>query len=463
MQPGQDWTRTEPEHWRFGGGASETVLHPIVLVAMLATIVVLLWRPRRIGLVAFLLSTFLIPAGQQLLIGGVHIFVYRIIVMAGLIRMIQMRSSRSTLLAGGWNSLDTVFMWYVCLHAIAFISLNYDSSAIVNQVGFIWDYVGGYLLLRYLIQDDADVTQTIRCFACLVILLAVCMIREQLTGQNIFGILGGVRLSSQIREGRIRSEAVFQHAILAGTFGATLLPLFIWLWKTGKARLLSIAGIVGATVMTLASACSTPIGTYAAGLIAVCFWPLRRSMRTFRWGLGISLILLHIVMKAPVWALIERIDIVQGSSSYHRYELVNQFIRHWSEWWFIGTKTNAEWGDLLFDASNQYVADGISGGIFALTFFISQICYGFSRVARGRKAIERKDRQKALLLWCLGASLFAHVIAFFGIDYFDQIRVSWFALLAMICAATAGLQRLPSISLTPQVSESRTALSVSGA
>ena len=31
-------------------------------------------------------------------------------------------------------------------------------------------------------------------------------------------------------------------------------------------------------------------------------------------------------MKAPVWALIERIDIVQGSSSYHRYELVNEFI-----------------------------------------------------------------------------------------------------------------------------------------
>jgi len=29
------------------------------------------------------------------------------------------------------------------------------------------------------------------------------MIREQITGQNIFGLLGGVRLESEVREGRI--------------------------------------------------------------------------------------------------------------------------------------------------------------------------------------------------------------------------------------------------------------------
>jgi hypothetical protein len=33
--------------------------------------------------------------------------------------------------------------------------------------------------------------------------------------------------------------------------------------------------------------------------------------------------------------------------------------------------------------------------------------------------------------------MFSHLVGFFGISYFDQTRVSWFALLAMIMAATA--------------------------
>jgi hypothetical protein len=36
----------------------------------------------------------------------------------------------------------------------------------------------------------------------------------------------------------------------------------------------------------------------------------------------------------------------------------------------------------------------------------------------------------------LGVTLFTHVVAFLGITYFDQTRVIWFALLAMIAAAT---------------------------
>jgi hypothetical protein len=41
----------------------------------------------------------------------------------------------------------------------------------------------------------------------------------------------------------------------------------------------------------------------------------------------------------------------------------------------------------------------------------------------------------------LGASLFANVVAFFGISYFDQTIVAWYALLAMIYAATISVRR----------------------
>jgi cyanate permease len=42
-------------------------------------------------------------------------------------------------------------------------------------------------------------------------------------------------------------------------------------------------------------------------------------------------------------------------------------------------------------------------------------------------------------MWLLGATLFAHVVGFFGISYWDSNECVWFAFLAMISAATAGL------------------------
>jgi hypothetical protein len=430
--------RIEPEHWRFGGGPSETVLHPLVLIAMLIAIIVILGMSKRAALVALLLSTFLIPLGQQFVIGSVHLFVSRIIIAAGWIRMLSDRRGPGLIsLGGGWNTLDKYFLLYVICRAVAFSLLNASGAAIVNQVGFVWDFLGGYILLRYLIQSEEDILRTIKWFAYIVGILAICMVGEQLTGKNVFGILGGVRLVSEVRAGRIRSEGVFQHAILAGVFGATLMPLFFWLWKSGKARVLAIFGVAGSAVMAITTACSTPIGTLAVACMGICFWPVRKYMRPLRWALGIVLIVLHLVMKAPVWALIERIDIVQGSSSFHRYQLVDEFIRHWSDWWLIGTNSNASWGNLLFDVSNQYVAEGTAGGLIVLILFICQISWCFGRLGSARKAVEPQDRLEAWLPWLLGVSLMAHVTAFLGISYFDQTRVSWFALLAMISVATA--------------------------
>ncbi len=49
-------------------------------------------------------------------------------------------------------------------------------------------------------------------------------------------------------------------------------------------------------------------------------------------------------MKAPVWALIQRITIFGGNSGYHRYELINQAILHFWEWFLVGTKNPSSLG-----------------------------------------------------------------------------------------------------------------------
>jgi hypothetical protein len=64
------------------------------------------------------------------------------------------------------------------------------------------------------------------------------------------------------------------------------------------------------------------------------------------------------------------------------------------------------------------------------------ICICFSRIGTARKAVAG-DSKKEWFFWIFGAALFSHVVAFFGISYFDQTRFVWFALLAMIATATA--------------------------
>jgi hypothetical protein len=140
-------------------------------------------------------------------------------------------------------------------------------------------------------------------------------------------------------------------------------------------------------------------------------------------------------MKAPVWAIIGRIDLTGSSSGYHRYMLVDTCIRHFSDWWLIGTKHYNEWGSDMWDLSDQYVAYAVTGGLATLVSFIAIIFYSFRELGTARKYVAR-DKRYEWLLWCLGASLFAHVMAYFGIGYFDQMQVVWFVLLAMISATT---------------------------
>jgi hypothetical protein len=420
----------------FGGGATETVLHPAVLVAMLVAMVLFLVLPRKHVIVPVLVTMFLIPLGQQFYVAGAHFFVCRLLILVAFIRaMVSKVPKQKSHYAGGWNSIDTAFTCYVIISAAATMMLNLDASALVNQIGYLWDYLLGYLLLRSLIRDEKDTLLVIKCFAGLMVLLSVAMVVEQMKMVNIFGLLGGVNAVPEVRDGKVRSQGVFQHSLTAGAFAATAIPLFLFLWKSGKAKLFSVVGVVAATVMTISTQTSTSLMTYAAGILAVFMWPLHKKMKMVRTSLAAALIILHLVMKAPVWFLIARIDLTGSSSGYHRAELVDQFVNHFSSWWLVGTKDAAKWGWDMWDAQNMYVSVGEAGGLAALVFYILVISRSFARLGNARK--RATSTKQEWLLWFLGAGLFANVLAFFGVNYFDQVRMAWFALISMICASTA--------------------------
>ncbi len=420
----------------FGGGATETVLNPIVLVAMLIAIILILVLPRKYAIVPVLLIAFLVPTGQSVYAVGVHWLVIRIIVLVGLLRFVVIRvTAKRSPFAGGLNKIDKAFLICVVAQAIAIPLLYMNSQALINQIGILIDCLGGYSLLRALIRDDNDVYRTLKCLALLTVILGVCMVREQITVQNVFGQIGLGRTVPEIREGKIRSQGVFQHSLTAGTFGATLLPLFFLLWKNGKAKVMAAAGVFGCTVMTICSNSSTPLLAYVAGVLGVFLWPIRKKMKALRWGIVIGLLALQMVMKAPFWFIIAHIDLTGGSSGYHRAELVDQFLRHISDWWLMGTTNAGTWGWDMWDQQNQYVNVGESGGSVALIFFIAMISRSYVRIGNARKLHQGMRRE--WLFWFIGCALFANLTAFFGVNYFDQSKISWFALLAMISATTA--------------------------
>ena len=432
-----------PDRPKFGGGASETLLHPFVLVAMIITIVLLLLLPRRIAAFPLLFMTFLAPNTQQFYFAGIHLFVLRIVILAGLARVFSGKDpSETSRFAGGWNSIDTAFSICVLIEAVAVVLLNHDGQALVNQVGFVWDMLGGYLLLRYLVRDENDIYRVTKCMAILSLLLGIAMIIEWQTMENVFGLLGGVRSIPEIREGKVRSQAVFQHSLLAGTVGATLLPLFVLLWTNAKAKTFAVIGAIGSTTMMLTSNSSTPLLAYAAGIFAICFWPFRKVMRKIRYGIVAGLIALSLVMKAPVWFIIAHIDLTGSSSSYHRAALVDVFIRNFSDWWLIGTNNAENWGWDMWDVQNQYVSVGEAGGLAAFIFFIAVISRSFGRIGDARKIVDGNISQERFL-WLLGAALFSNIVGYFGVNYFDQSRMAWFVILTAISAGTSGILKKP--------------------
>src|SRR5258706_4031158 len=235
----------QPENLRFGGGASETILHPIVLIAMLVAIALIFLLPRKY-VFPVLSATFLIPLGQEILIGGLHFFVFRIIVLAVAVRMLgSMFASPEGAFGNRLGRLDVVFLFWVFFGALAGILVfSFNTGALVYQAGFLLDAVGGFFVVRYLIRDDEDIFRTIRAFAAISIIIAGCMVFEKMHRLDLFGLLGGVRALPEVRGGSVRFQGPFDHELLAGTFGLTLFPFFFLLWKSGKSRLLGVAGMI---------------------------------------------------------------------------------------------------------------------------------------------------------------------------------------------------------------------------
>ena len=397
-----------------------TTIHPIALVIIVTLSLAIIFIRRQYVLIPIFLGACFIAPAQRIVIASLDFSSLRILGLVGWIRVILKKETTGF----KWNPLDKIIIILAFSRILTYFALWQTTSALIYKLGESYSSVGTYFLLRILIKKVKDIEIAIKGFILISILVAIAFLLEKATARNIFSVFGGVPEITRLRGGRLRCQGAFPHPIIAGCFWAALLPMFMaQLWQK-KGKVFGLLGIITSSIIIITTASSTPMMGLMVGLIGFCFYPIRYKVRLIFVGIIFLFLGLSFYMNAPVWAIFARIDIVGGSTGYHRYRLIDSTIRNFKEWWLIGIKSTGHWGFLMYDITNQYVKQAVSGGLITLILFILLIRSVFKN---WDKQIKESSffKDKNILAWAIGLSMSVHLIQFIGVSYFGQISLIW--------------------------------------
>jgi hypothetical protein len=401
--------------------------------------ILLIALPRKYALIPIFLSALYMTLGQRLVVMDLNFMIFRILIVIGFLRIIIRRD-------GGpiqYNTLEKVIILWGIVAIITGFLLDINTNQFDNlqhRSGQVFSALGTYYIFRYYITSIDDIKRNIGILAIIIVPLAVAFLIEKTSGQNLFFFFGGVPEFTMMRYDRLRCQGPFAHPILAGTLGVTTMPMFVTLlFEQGRKKFIGLMGIISSIIIVITSASSGPLLAWIGAMIALFSWPLRNKMRMVRWGILLVLIALHMIMKAPVWYLIAKISYIMGGTGWGRSALIDYAIKYFNEWWLIGTTNTAHWdpvgvlpNEAMMDITNQYILEGVYGGLARMLLFIAMIVVGFGGIGKAMEALKNEKFAIKYLPWALGAALLAHAIGFISVAYFDQLIVMWYLLLAMI-------------------------------
>lgn len=408
-------------------------MNSFALIFVLVNGILLLSLPRRYAPLPLLVGACYMTIAQGINLGPFSFTVIRMLVVVGVIR-VWIRGER---VAGGMNSLD----WLMVAFAMWALATSFfrpePTGALVFRLGLVFNTCGIYFLLRSFCQSMEDLWALIRYIAILLIPIAIEMVYEQTRVHNLFSFLGGVPSTPTIREGNIRAQGPFRHAILAGTVGAVCFPLMVSFWDRNKK--VAAMGMLACTTIVFTSRSSGPLVSLMFGVGGLLMWNYRKHMNRVRWIAVIVYIALNLVMKAPAYYLMARIPLVPGSTGWHRAELINSAIRHLNEWWLWGTDytrhwmpTGVSWSAENADITNHYIKMGVIGGLPLMFLLILKLAKGFTYVGLCLKSDHNFSSDTKFMVWSIGASLFSNATTMISVSYFDQSFVFLYLTLAAI-------------------------------
>ena len=351
---------------------------PAVLFTVVAAFF-LLRLPRQLAPLPLLVGATYITLGPSIDVGPFHFTVLRILIAIGVLR-VMVKGER---MKGSWNALDSLMLFWSIWVVCSSVFHKEIGEALVFRLGLAYNAMGLYLLLRVFIQDTEDVSGICRLVILALIPIALIMMAEAKTGKNLFSFFGGVAAESEVHGGKIRAQGPFAHSILAGTVGAVCIPLAIAFWK--KNRKLALVGLLATATIVVCSRSSGPIMTSIFALLGLVLWRARAKMQLVRWTVALGILGLAVVMQAPVYYLIARIDLTGSSTGYHRAILIEAAIKHIGEWWLGGTDYTLHWTPNAgfgndTDITNHYLRMGVWGGLPLMLLFIGILVVGFVSV-----------------------------------------------------------------------------------
>jgi hypothetical protein len=404
----------------------QTTVHPVGLAMVLIMAALTFALPKKTAIVPMLIIACMIPSAQRIVVGGMDFNFTRIIALAGILRLL-IRQEYTGL---RWLPLDGVIVAWGVVGVVAQTMLWGDPAATITRIGYTAETLGMYFFARVMLRDWESVRFLCKWLGIMALIVGPFFLVEWLTRRNIFAVFGGVLPVTMMRDGRMRCMGAFSHPILAGVFWATVLPLVAARWWDPKANRYIVVAACGACLwIVVASGSSTPVGALAAVFLGAVMYFARRYMGWIQVGVVCMLILLHFVMKGPVWSLLAKTNVVGGSTGWHRYYLVDRAIANFGEWALWGTQGTSHWGIGLWDVTNQYVIEGVRGGLLLMMLFGATVYLAFVYVGRAWRSVEAST-PKRMMCWCIGVSIFAHAAAFLGVSYFGQIIMLWYLTLA---------------------------------
>lgn len=411
--------------WKYKAWADQTTAHPLA-VFVLAVLAALVLSGRR-GQVAiwFLALGMFVPQAQRLVVAGLDFDFMRILTLVALVR-VALRRDWLGLRAEKQDALIIAF----AISSLLGATLRSGGGEFINRLGFAFDAVGLYLVFRCVIRSIDDFVRMVRVAAGFALVVSILFVIERATGRNLFSAFGGVPETTVVRNGRLRCQGAFSHAILAGVFASVLACWFAGLCLSRRARVAGGIGLIASLVIVALTASSTPVSAIGLGIFAWLLFPLRRWF-----GLGILalcpiLLALHFSMNNGIFHLFARIDFVGGSTGWHRYFLLDRSVAHFGEWWLFGTADTSHWGEGLFDITNQYLLEGVRGGLAPLILLCAVIVRAFSSATRAVRA--SGVGAECFIAYSLGVAMFLHALIFFSVSYFGQAVMLWYLTLAVV-------------------------------
>lgn len=374
-------------------------------------------------------------------LGSFNFPIIRIVLGMGLVRVMIRREWLTRI-----NGMDWLIIVFCCWALLSSMFHKDPSGALKFSLGLVYNVGGIYFLVRSLSRSIDEILRLCVMTAVLLVPVAVEMAFEKATAYNLFSVFAGAPVHPEIRNGSVRAQGPFTHSILAGTVGAVSFPLILGIWKSNHKT--AVIGMLACLMIVFSSSSSGPIMSLLVSGSALFMWKWRHKMRLFRWLGLFAYVVLDLVMKAPVYYIIGRIDLTGGSTGWHRARLIESAIEHIGEWWLSGTDytrhwmpTGASWSPDHTDITNHYLYMGVIGGLPLTLLLIALMCIGFCYIGRILHATPDSTYITPLTAWCMGAALFSHAASCISVAYFDQSFVFLYLTLAAISSAWVGISK----------------------